>query len=779
VFFAFELEGVRPANAAVSVLQAIHQAAGLVASLHTTETDTAYELTAQSRGPGGAGPCLSLRVRVSHHDGPAALARAQAAAEGVSAALALWSRHRWRPVNEPRYKLLYAGFAPAYIWEIGRRYDLREFPASIRTGASGRHNLAVIPFPPQQNPFAHIMRILNLCKERTLFSVAISPTSLTEKEIKYLAVQRRSAEHEEQDEFDPLLMPAGLDSKNEPAAGDGRMESPFLLRIYAASVAPLPGVTLNGLAGAIGGPAIAGGTAGGFRIEPFTIDAARTAAADNLENMFFTPPAGPENCPWGRLLALATSFETAAIFRFPGEPGPGLERARNCTPFTSLPAQEGTLIGSALDISGSSVEVRLSSEARLRHWHITGATGAGKTSLILAAALQDIAEGHGVCVIDPHGHNLYSRVLANIPEARCKDVINFDCSLPDPGWSFNMLQHSTDSERDRIVEHFLEMFNQLYDLKIAGGPIFEMYFRTALTLVMSDPKATLADLMRFFQDKEYRNYCLGLCKDPFVCATWERTVSSAGGDLSLSNVAPYIVSKLSPFLFNKQTRAIVAAGETTLDFNALVRERKILVVNLAKGITGPASSFIGMLFIEKILRAAMSPAGAAKGDRNFYLYLDEFQNLATAGTAEMLAEARKYRVGVVAANQFLGQLPTNVLKAILGNAGNLLCMRVGPADAELLEEYFQPAFNKADLISLPVGAAAASVLSASGDKPAPFYLSTANGLALIPSACDNQAQAVAGENVEPRVKPKGLRRGTAARKKKSNPEQDNSGIKRI
>lgn len=779
VYFAFELASVCPMRTDITVLQAIMHAARLVAPLHNVETDTAYELVAQSRCAGSAAPSLTLRVRVSHHDGPTALARARQTAEGLGTALTLWNMHRWEPVNEARYKMLYDSFTPVSIWEMSRRTELAEFPAGLRTGAAGRHNLVIAPFAPQPTPFTRVLEILDRCKERTLFSVAIAPTRLTEKEIKYMAVQHRAAEYEAENELDSLLMP-GNDIKSLSApSNDNHGESYFLLRIYAASAAALPSITINSIACAAGGPVMAGALAGGFQTELIERPEARRIAESNLENLLFNPLPGFQDCPWGRSPAIVPVIQAAALFRFPSEPGPGIERGRRAAPFSAQPPQEGTLIGSASTISGGRVDIRLTSEARLRHCYLAGATGSGKTSLMLSAALQDIADGHGACVIDPHGHNLYSRVLANIPEARRKDVINFDCSRPDPGWSFNMLQHSSEGERDRIVENFLEIFGQLFDLKTTGGPIFEMYFRTALTLVMSDPKATLADFMKFYQDKDYRSYCISLCKDPFVCATWERTVNSAGGEMSLSNVAPYIVSKLSPFLFNRQIRAIVSAKETTLDFSALVRDRKILVVNLAKGSLGPlASSFVGMLFIEKILRAAMNPANTPKGDRNFYLYLDEFQNLATAGTAEMLAEARKYRVGVMAANQCLGQLPMNVLKAILGNAGNILSFRVGPQDAELLEEYFQPTFSKADLISLPVGAAAASIVSTAGDKPAPFYLSTANGLAVTIPAVPCQAEADADEKPPAKAVKTGKRRCPSPRKTKDAPEQDSSGIKK-
>lgn len=763
VFFGYELKGVCPLEFRINLGEAVQNSARFIHSLYTPELDVAFELVAQSRHISGLGPSLSLRARVSHHNSATALAKAQEVAKGLVAGLALWERLQWLPIDEGRYKQLFEGFTADSIWEISRRTQLLEFKLGLCTAESGRHGLAIYPFPPQQlNPFSRIMHILNRCKERVRLSVAIAPTRFSERELKFLHAQQEVFTTAADDDEDYPVTPYGaMALLGTSGIADFRRASSFLLRIYAASSEPVPAIIANSLGCALAAPAIPSDGMGGFKIQLLDDAVEKRIGETNLDNLRFNLPPFQAGTPWGRLPMIVPDVEAAAVFRFPTAPCPGLERVRRAAPFTGIPVTEGTLIGFASSSAADRTEVRLSADSRLRHVFICGQTGTGKSSLMLSMALEDIAAGHGLCLLDPHG-DLYSRVLANIPAARRKDVIAFDCSQPEPGFSFNLLEHSSEGERDRIVEHFLEIFGQLFNLPLVGGPIFEMYFRCALTLVMCDPQATLADFMRFFQDRDYRHQCIGLCKDAFVTTAWEGIVVAAGGELRLENVAPYVVSKLSPFLFNRQTRGIVSCRKSTLDFDAAMRDRKILLVNLAKGSIGNlAASFIGMLFTEKILRAAMNPGNKTRAGNNFYLYADEFQTIATPGFAELLAEARKYSLGAVLAHQFLGQLPPSVLKAVLGNAANLLCMRVGPEDADLLAEYFESAFAKADLLSLPVGAAAASILSG-GEKPLPFLLSTSNGLAQV-------ADVVAVKQEEPLIdeKPAVCAKKTAKRSRVS------------
>ena len=737
VFFGYELTGICPSELGGSIIEAVMLMARFIQSLYAPVLDTAFELVALTNPAVGSGPRLALRVRVSSHNGAAALVIAQEVAQGLSSSLALWERLRWAPLDEAAYSKFFVGYAPCHLWEIGRRAELLELAPGLSTQASGRHGLAVYPFLPSPDPIARLMRTLNQRRENLRVSIAISPARFTERELKYIDAQKK-AFTKDADSAEDLELAAlsSLAVLGTAARAELMKESAFLLRVYAASDMPVPGITINSLASSLAAQAVPSEHMGGYKIQPLVEAEEKLLAASNLDSLRFALPPFQAGSPWGRLPMIVTATEAAGMFRFPASHCPGLERFRRPAPYSGRVVAAGTLIGSAAGFGADRHEVRLSPDARLRHVYICGQTGVGKTTLMFAMAMQDILENNGLCLLDPHG-DLIPRIIANLPESRRKDVIVFDCSLADPGLTFNLLEHSSDGERDRIVEHFLEMFNLLFDHNTMG-PMFEMYFRSALSLVMCDPEATLADFMRFFYSKEYREQCIKLCKDPFVVGAWQGIVAAAGGDLRLENVAPYIVAKLTPFLYNKQIRGILSSKTSSLNFDEAIRKRRIILVNTAKGTVGNlASTFIGMIFTQKILRAAMKPANKVQNGSNFYLYADEFQNLATPGFGELLSEARKFGLGAVLAHQFLGQLPPAVLSAALGNAGNLLCMRVGPADATLLSEYFQPAFSKSDLLTLPVGAAAASILS-EGEKPMPFLLSTPNGMASAPATTVSQ-----------------------------------------
>ena len=741
VFFAFCLKGVAALLEGETIGSAVRRAGQIVRALFIPALDCGFELLAYNPGAGIGTSSLVLRVRVSSLAEADAMEKARATAAALSAILNIGNRWHWVPAEAEGADLFPSLPAGSSLYNINRRASLTERTTSVdslsdlsanspeqraRPGAAvnrGAMRMTVDPFLPQSDPLGRILRLLSASGCPALVSIAISPVELYDREVQLLApVESNSLEESIEEEL------------SETAGSRMSLkESAFLLRVVFLCAEK--GTQAALLAQSVGASLSASVDnflrAGGFEARRVEEQEVTTALAELRRIGFPSKPPLPGKPGWERLPALVSSQEAAMVFRFPASPCPGVPQRRPMAALISAPVAEGTLIGMASGSGGEQVPVRITLSDRTRSILLVGATGSGKTQFLLATALQDIEDNQGLCILDPHG-DLYGRVLANVPASRRKDVIAFDCTLPDPGFKFNLLAHSCEQERDRIVESFMEIFGQLFDLKIAGGPIFEMYFRSALTLVMCDPKATLADFMKFFQDRDYRRYCIGLCKDEFVSAAWERIVATAGGDMSLGNVAPYVVSKMSPFLFNRQTRGIVSCRETTLDFNAAVRERKIVLVNLGKGTIGNlAASFIGMLFIEKILRAAMNPGNIQQAGRNFYLYADEFQNLATPGAAEMLAEGRKYQVGCLLSLQFLGQLPGNVLKAALGNASAVLAMRLGPADADLLSEYFTPAFSKADLLSLPVGAAAASILFA-GEKPQPFLLSTTNGLGLTP-----------------------------------------------
>jgi len=739
VFFCFELTGAAPEEAGRSVVEAVRHAARFVSCLCVPELDAAFELAAQSRREGEAGPTLSLRIRVSHKRADVALAQARETARAVAAGLALWERLRWRPADERRYKALFEDFCPAEIREIGRRSELFEVETGALPPGGVRYGFCVYPFLPQPDPLSRVLRVLSGLPGHIRLSIALAPARILSRELAFLRGQREafSAAFSEEELLDNPRMKAAMTTVLRlESLGD----APLLMRICAASLSPLAGISANSLACALAGPALPEAFAGGFDMCLVGGGEAYKVALQNLERLRFGLPPFQASAPWGRLVSLVSPEEAAGLFRFTAAPGPGMEPVRRAVPFSGLPEATGSRIGFASGFAAAPVEIRLTPESRSRHLCCAGQTGVGKSSFLLSLVAQDMAAGHPLCLLDPHG-DLYHRALAAVPAWRRKDVIALDCSKNDPGFGFNLLEHSRERERDKIVESFLEIFNQLFD-RNTMGPIFEMAFRCSLHLVMCDPEgATLADFMRFYYDRDYRRQCISRCKDPLISGSWEKIVSTAGGELSLNNLSPYIVSKVSGFIFNRKIRKIVSCRKSTVDFNEIIRG-KILLVNLAKGSIGNLSaSYLGMVFIQKILWAAMDPGNARRRGGNFCLYADEFHNLATPSAAELLGEARKFGLSAVVATQILSSLPPGMLLSLLGNAGNLIAMRLGPADAALLAPYFAPAFTPADLVSLGVGTAAASILSAGGAKPGPFLLSTSNGLAEYPAVPGAKAEA--------------------------------------
>lgn len=725
VFFCFELTGVAPAEAGLSVAEAVRHAARFVSSLCVPELDAAFELSAQSRRAGEFGPVLALRARVSHYDGTVALSKAQETAQAVTAGLSLWERLRWLPAEESRYKMLFEDFNPAEIREIGRRTELFEVEAGPVPPGGIRYGLSVYPFLPQPDPLSHILRVLNKVPGRVRLSLLLAPASFSSRELAFLRAQREAlaAVLSGDEVLEDLRLKAALATV---LRAESMGDSPLQLRIYVAAQEPVAGILANSFGCALAAPALPADCAGGFDMSLAADGTVKSAALQNLAQLRFNLPVFQAGTPWGRLPFLVSPEEAAGLFRFPSSPCPGMAPVRRSVPFSGVPAAEGTRIGVATGFAADRVEIRLSPESRSRHLCCAGQTGVGKSSLVLSMAVQDMAAGHPLCLLDPHGE-LYNHVLAAVPAWRRKDVIALDCSKNDPGFGFNLLDHSCESEKDRIVESFLEIFNHLFE-RSTMGPIFEMAFRCSLHLVMCDPAgATLSDFMRFYYDRDYRRQCISQCKDPLISGSWDKIVATAGGELSLNNISPYIVSKVGGFLYNRKIRTIVSCKKSTIDFNAVIRG-KILLVNLAKGSLGLASSFLGMLFLYKILWAAMDPANAKRRGGNVSLYVDEFQNLVSPGAAEIFGEARKFGLSAVVITQILNVLPAGMLQALLGNVGNLIAMRLGPADAALLAPYFYPAFSASDLVSLPIGTAAASILTAGG-KSAPFLLSTSNGLA--------------------------------------------------
>ncbi|MBP6856282.1 MAG: TraM recognition domain-containing protein [Candidatus Pacebacteria bacterium] len=407
---------------------------------------------------------------------------------------------------------------------------------------------------------------------------------------------------------------------------------------------------------------------------------------------------------------------------------PQLKQARAGT--ASAPLEligEGTLLG-VNRFRGFETPAYLTKEDRVRHFYCIGQTGTGKTTLLKNMIVQDIEAGHGVCYIDPHGNDIQD-ILASIPRERIDDVIYFDPAYTARPMGLNMLEYDPrfPEQKSFVVDEMLSIFNKLFDMKTAGGPMFEQYFRNATMLVLEDPESgnTLLDISRVLADEKFRALKLSKCTNPVILQFWNNIAGKAGGEASLQNIVPYIVSKFDVFLSNEIMRPIVAQEKSVFNFREIMDNKKILLVNLSKGRLGEInSSLLGLVIVGKILMSALSRTDAMGQKLNdFYLYIDEFQNVTTNSISQILSEARKYRLSLNIAHQYIGQLEEGIKNAVFGNVGSMAVFRVGPDDAKYLEAQLAPVFSSDDIIKLENRNAYLKLL-VNGQPVKPFNIET-------------------------------------------------------
>ncbi len=373
--------------------------------------------------------------------------------------------------------------------------------------------------------------------------------------------------------------------------------------------------------------------------------------------------------------------------------------------------------------------VRFGTSDRLRHAYVIGQTGTGKTGLIKNMIIQDIKNGEGVAFIDPHGNDI-DDVLACIPPERMQDVIYFDPAHTARPMGLNMLEYdrSKPEMKTLVVDEVYGIFRKLYaDVPEAFGPMFEQYYRNAVQLVIEDPDtgSTFVEIPRVFADPDFRNLKLSHCNNPIIVQFWRKIAEQAQGDPSLENVAPYITSKFDVFLTNDIMRPIVSQEKSAFDFREIMDKKKIFLANLSKGRLGERNtSLLGLILVSKFLQAAFSRVDT-RGDLLpvFYLYIDEFQNFATPSISTILSEARKYKLSLTVAHQFIAQLKEDIRDAVIGNVGTKISFRIGTTDAEFLEKQFTPMFTAQDLENLPNRNAVLSLL-VNGVPARPFTIQT-------------------------------------------------------
>ena len=366
----------------------------------------------------------------------------------------------------------------------------------------------------------------------------------------------------------------------------------------------------------------------------------------------------------------------------------------------------------------------------MRHCYVIGQTGTGKTGLIKNMIIQDIKNGEGVAFIDPHGNDIED-VLAAVPPERAGDVIYFDPAYTARPMGLNMLEYdrSKPEMKTFVVDEVYGIFRKLYaDVPEAFGPMFEQYYRNAVQLVVEDPDtgSTFVEIPRVFADPQFRNLKISHCQNPIIVQFCRKIAEQAQGDPSLENVAPYITSKFDVFLTNDIMRPVVSQEKSSFDFRKIMDEKKIFLANLSKGRLGDRNtSLLGLVLVSKFLQAAFSRVDTRGDLPVFYLYIDEFQNFATPSIGTILSEARKYKLSLVIAHQFIAQLDEKIRDAVVGNVGTKVAFRVGTTDAEFLEKQFQPIFGQQDLENLPNRHAVCALL-VNGTPARPFSLQTAD-----------------------------------------------------
>ena len=367
-------------------------------------------------------------------------------------------------------------------------------------------------------------------------------------------------------------------------------------------------------------------------------------------------------------------------------------------------SDQGALIG-VNRYRGVETPIHFAPEDRLRHMYVIGQTGTGKTTLLKNMIVQDIKAGHGVCFIDPHGTDIQD-ILAQIPRERIDDIVYFDPAYTPRPMGLNMLEYDTrfPEQKTFVVDEMLSIFRKLFGaVPESMGPAFEQYFRNACLLILEDTEsgATILEIGRVLADKPFRDAKLAKCKNPIIHQFWT-SAEKTTGDAGLANYVPYITNKFDVFVTNEIMRPIIAQEKSAFNFREIMDQKKIFLVNLSKGRLGEINAnLIGLIIVGKILMAALSRVDSFGKDLPpFYLFIDEFQNVTTNSISQILSEARKYKLGLTIAHQFIAQIDEGIKNAVFGNVGSIAAFRVGIEDAEFLAKQFDPVFTAQDIIKI-------------------------------------------------------------------------------
>ena len=408
--------------------------------------------------------------------------------------------------------------------------------------------------------------------------------------------------------------------------------------------------------------------------------------------------------PFNERTNILNSVELASIFHLPAQNAiPTSQVERQATKQVDGPprlVETGVLLG-VNEFRGVEKPIRLSEKDRRRHTYVIGATGMGKSVLLTNIAYQDMVDGRGFAFIDPHG-DAAELLMSKVPENRIDDVIYFDPADMEHPVGMNMFEFQNEDQKDFIVQEGISMLQSLFDPNNQGyfGPRGQHMFRNAALLLMADPNgATFIDIPQCFTDPAFVKSKLKYVKDKAVYDYWTKEFPESQKSSDAGEVITWFVSKWGPFLSNITMRNILGQAKSGFNIRKIMDEKKIFLVNLSKGKLGDINAnLLGMILVMKFQQAAMSRADIPEDERkDFCLFVDEFQNFATDSFESILSEARKYRLNLLLANQFMTQLTDKIREAILGNCGTIMCGRIGVTDAELMEKAFSPVFNAEDL----------------------------------------------------------------------------------
>lgn len=427
---------------------------------------------------------------------------------------------------------------------------------------------------------------------------------------------------------------------------------------------------------------------------------------------------------------ILNSSELSTLFHFPDQkstPTTQLERqASKQVDGPRVMPTEGLLLGYNM-FRGNKKAIRLGEKDRRRHLYAVGQTGTGKSWFMQNLAIQDMLDGRGFAFIDPHG-DAVGELLAKVPRERAEDIIYFSPSDMDHPLGLNIFETQTVGQKDFIIQEVIQMLYKLYDPQRQGiiGPRYEHIFRNCALAIMADPAGgSFIDIPKLLRDPQFVAQKLKHVTDHNVLEFWQKEMPQAQRSQEFGDIVSWFVSKFGAFLSNEMMRNIIGQNKSAFNLREVMDEKKILLVNLSRGRVGELNSkLLGMIFVMKFQAAAMSRADMPEEDRNdFCLYVDEFQNFSTDSFADILSEARKYRLNLIVANQFTTQLSDEIRDAVFGNVGSIVSFRVGTNDAEFLSKQFAPTFDIDDLQFLP-NANTVTRMLVDGVPTQPFSMAT-------------------------------------------------------